>query len=518
MSDLARFTADPAVEDLGPGGFQAAPAWVVVEPVEIGAAGRTMTQAWTKVEGTTRMRLNTSLLHLRPADDPLGRDTEKVASAGDRVTELVVEVSPSGALARSVRIPALVVHHNSSDISVDSLSDLKAANLRLSVAAASGGPFGAPIHTVPALPQRNAIPEQLGGASFHGNVLHLPDVVADSLLITVVDSDDPADFEPLMFSHGDVRVFRAPSPIGLSVVGPDGQEQFALPGSFTDATSADLTAVMKRYLGNLPADAPPSASIRIEVDTVGELSTCWSTTGEVLERPIEERLSVSAEGIPTQVVLPPPVPAVPAIRTITNLTVLHLGMELHPVSDPLPDAGASLTGPVVSDTTVVRALPPDALVGHEIKRIAVLGWPMSDTDLRLEVLGATATVAGLAAPNKRERPAIIWFDINDPPTVDGPVEISLTAPRGSFAWVAGPEPLVRVAVGSPPEGKSVSVGGIQVDLVGEETFLAGVHLAGPPGAPSGGSSPVGWPVETNQFAEVRLSNTNVEYNAVGEVP
>jgi len=154
----------------------------------------------------------------------------------------------------------------------------------------------------------------------------------------------------------------------------------------------------------------------------------------------------------------------------------------------------------VRESPVVRELPPDALAGLRLRRVAVVGLPLTACDLTLRVLDRTATRQALPAATGPARPRAVWFDLGADVPVTGPVRIALTATRGVFGWVARPEPLIRLAVATAPEGTTIRLADLTLPLTGRETTVTGEVHGAPP-----------WRVATDQFCTVTLAETVLEF-------
>lgn len=473
-------------------------------PLDVSPSGHTTTRSWRGVAGATGARLTSSFITVQPDTGGSGRSLGVVASGKERVDEILVDSPVAAAPVRSFRIPHLVRFEGDDEVAISGEEDF-GEELHLVLTPIVDGPMQAPVLAVPPLPGKAALPPQLTGGSLSGSLFTVPDVAGARFRITLVKGDAPDDFEEQVFSHGDVTMYAAPMPVGLHVDGPDGTELFALQGPVSGTTTVDVTAAMRRHLSAAAAGGvggePVTAAITVRSDVVGTAWVRWACDGEVIERSLDRRLTLEISGAPARIALPAPHPGRAATRTVADVTVAHHGMAIHPISDAIPEADAGLGGPVVRDVAVVRALPPGALRGHHLTRVCVIGWPVAETDLTLEVLGTTATVQGLAAPVDRAPPSQVWFDLGAPLLVDGPVELRLTATRGAFGWVAAPEPLVRVAIAARPRGEKVTVGGHTVALTGVETVETGVALSGPHG----------WAVASDQLCTVSISNGVMEF-------
>ncbi|CAN5528536.1 hypothetical protein BH24ACT5_BH24ACT5_21330 [soil metagenome] len=469
-------------------------------PIDITPDGHELVREWRGVAGATGARVESSAISVWPQTTANSRDLGVVAVGKDSTTSIVVESPAPGVLIRSIRISQLERHDGDARHRIRSEADL--AGFRLVLTPVVGGQDQAPIIAVPAIAKRNALPAQLVGGSLSGESLALPDVTGTKFRITLVEGDGPEEFDRQTFSHGDVRMYAAPGPVGLHVDGPDGAELFAMSGPITALTNVDVTAALRRNLdASIDAD-PLRTTLTLRSDIVGSASTSWTTRGGVVERTVDSRLTVEVAGESSRIVLPPPHPGRAPDRTVADVTVIHHGMALHPISDPVPAADAGLGGPTVRDVAVVRDLPPDALRDQYLRKVAVVGWPLTPTDLSLTVLGHTVGVSGLAGPSHRADPSVVWFEFVEPVFVGASVSIAVTATRGAFGWVAHPDPMVRIAVAVTPAGERVTVGGQVIDLTGDETVVNGATLTGTDG----------WDIATDQFCTVSLANAVMEFS------
>ncbi|MET0662487.1 MAG: hypothetical protein ABWZ42_05080 [Ilumatobacteraceae bacterium] len=487
-----------------PVAMQVGHTYLIEPPVDVPPAGHAESTTWRGVAGATGARVSTSTMAVDPQNAGTGRSLGTVASAKTEVNDIVVVSPAPGAPIRGIRIPDLVRHEGEEELPIEGSGDL-GGGLHLVLTPMIGGQVQAPLIAVPALPHQNALPAQLTGGGLSGSLFTLPDVIGTKFRITVVRGDAPEDFVEQPISYGDVTMYAAPMPVGLHVDGPDGAELFAMTGPITSNVVVDLQAAMSRHLDAAVVDGGPDTSVTTAVtirsDVIGSAWVRWITTGGVIERKIDERLTADVTGATTSVALPPPDPGRVPTRTVADVTITHHGMAIHPISDAIPTTDAGLGGPVVRNAAVTRSLPPDALRDQHIRRACVIGWPLVETDLTLQVLGKSAAAAVLVAPTDRQAPSLVWFDFEDPPFVDGPAEFELTATRGAFGWIADPEPLLRVAVAATPSGEHVVVGGHTVGLTGDETVETGVVLSGTDG----------WTVVSDQFCTVSIANAVMEF-------
>ncbi len=464
-------------------------------PVQLGPADHVVPVDWRPVAGATGVRVTEATITVVPVTAGPGRDLGVGAAA--RVEQSAIDVtSPEpGAPTRALVIPDLARHEGDTAVPVTDLDG--SDGHRLVVRPVVGGQAQAPVVAVPALPRAGMRPALLTGGSLSGSRLTLPDLPGGRFEVTLCTGGAPEDFAPVLVSCGDVRVLAAPGPVGLHVLGPDGAEVYALTGPLVGTTTVDVRAALERHLA---AHAEhPTADIVLRVDGQGSAGVALAVTG-VIERRVPGRPRVTLEGEAVDLDVPPPAPGRTPARSLATITVTHAGLALHPLSDAVPTATGALAGPVVRDSAVVRELPPEALAGLALRRVAVVGRALTACDLTLEVLGRTATRQDLPAAAGPARPQVVWFDLGADVTVDRPVRVGLTATRGAFGWVAAPDPLVRLAVATAPAGRTVQVGDVAVALTGPETTVAATLRGAPP-----------WRVATDQFCDVALADTVLEF-------
>jgi hypothetical protein len=105
--------------------------------------------------------------------------------------------------------------------------------------------------------------------------------------------------------------------------------------------------------------------------------------------------------------------------------------------------------------------------------------------------------------------AVVWAVFDPPIEVTGAVAVSVTATEGSFLWVAGPEPLVRIAVLDPdPGGRPILLAG-QPLLTLAEPSLSAMRVSLPL-APFG-SGAAGPSFASALFCSVELTDVELRY-------
>lgn len=465
-------------------------------PTTISPAGHVLPTSWRPVAGATGARVASALLTVEPVTAGSGRDVGVVAPAQDPTTGVTVTPPDARVPTRALTVPAL---RSAPDDAALPLS----ADLHLVVQQA-----GVPVVAVPPLPGDHYLPDQLTGGALSGSLLTLPDLLGP-LTLTVAEGRTLDELTARSFAHGDVRLRVAPMPVGLHVLGPGGDEQLLVPGPLRSTVTHELAPALRRHLSAEVVAPGGTATVTLRADAAGEAHVRLDVRDLVVERVVEGRPTVRCEGVPTSVPRPGVAPGRAPTRTRADVTVTHHGAALHPASDPLPTVDAGVGGVAVRDHPVTRRVAATALAGERVVQVGVVGWPHGETDLALSLRGAgpdetARTVTALPAADGRGAPVVVWFVLARPGDVDGPVDVTLRATRGTFRWFADPAasgPAVRLAVAAPAEGAVVVVGGVRVTLTGPETHVAGAALTGTDG----------WAVATDQLCTVALSGAVMEF-------
>ncbi|WP_456788803.1 hypothetical protein [Cellulomonas sp. P5_C5] len=454
-------------------------------PVAVTPQGIALTTPWRAVAGATGARVGSAVLTVDPVTHGPGRDVGTVAPGADAAQTITVRPPNPAVPTRGLTIPGL--------------QSVLAGNPALRVVVQQGAQ---PVVAVPPLPGNGQLlPAQLTGGSRSGTQLTLPDLLG-TLTVSVALGSTLQDLVKQPFTHQDVRLRVAPMPVGVHVLGPDGDEQLAVPGPVRSPITHDLAPALQRHLAAaVTTAAGGTAPITVRSDVQGDAHVLLQVSGVVIERALDGRLIVECDGAPTSVVRPGPPPGRAPTRTVADVTVTHHGAAIHPASDPVPVSDADLAGVAVRDAPVVRRVAAATLAGERVARVAVIGWPHGETDLALVVAGRSLTRTALPAADGRTPAHVVWFDLGEPVAVDGPLELSLRATRGAFRWHAAPEPSCRIAVATEPAGTHVAVGGTTVTLTGPETHVPAAVLDGVDG----------WVVATDQLCAVALSGAVMEF-------
>jgi hypothetical protein len=493
---------------------------------QVPTGGLDLSLTWRPAVGATEAVVEAAWLDLAPLprDDP-GEGVAASLSPNGNSFDIVLD----GPLrpVRSVRLTGLTAAgsnrslRNAADIGALAADLPGAGAWRLTVAIDAGGGFGLVQFAVPFIGQSNQRPALLAGAHFDGRVLHLPDVPVRGLRVSLMRGDLPEDLvaQPAALASADVRV--APAPLDLAVSDADGPV-WAVPGALADRVRVDLRNSVERGLNRNPAAA--ATGIALKVTTAGRLFAGEIGARGHLLRNYADKVLAAFEGDRQSLPLGPLETRAPD-EVRADVTIVHEGLRLHPLSAAVPAATGGLAGVAVGAQPCVHALPPGALTGETLVRVGVVGFGTNDgggsgdvtaARLGLRLLEAAGPKVGQpiaeahAAADVPPTPggsgaAIVWFVLAKPLAVDRPLAVELTATARRFLWVEqNGVPAVRFAVACAPGGQ-LQVAGMAFAIAGERTDLPGQAL--PAAAFAGG------PVlaETDQFCRLTLSNLRLRY-------
>ncbi len=393
---------------------------------------------------------------------------------------------------------------------INLVADLPGPTWRLCVSVDQGSGFGLVQYAVPFIGQKGQRPALLFGARFDSRVLYLPDVTARGVRISLMRGDLPEDFAEQAASLSSASVRVAPGPVDLEVSDASGP-LWSVPGAFADGARVDLKNAIGRALSENPASA--SASITLKGKTAGRLhASAIGVQGHLL-RTFPAKVQVSFEGAWQPLALGE-LAARPPASVSTDISIVHEGLRLHPLSRAVPQASGGLTGRVVGASPVLHQLPPQALRGEVLLRIGFAGFA-AEGSLSLRLLEGAGEKAGAPIPDgfadadiqatePGGGPRLTWLHLAKPFTVDRRFSLELTA-TSRFLWVEEEgQPIVRFAVAAAPGGQ-IHIAGKPFDITAERTDLTGQTL---PAAPFAGG-PV--QAETDQFCRLTLSNLRLRY-------
>ena len=89
-------------------------------------------------------------------------------------------------------------------------------------------------------------------------------------------------------------------PVGLHVLGPDGDEQLAVPGPLRSTLTHDLAPALQRHLTAAVTSSPGgSAPVTLRSDAAGDARVRLDVSGLVIERSVAGHPNVECDGTPT---------------------------------------------------------------------------------------------------------------------------------------------------------------------------------------------------------------------------
>lgn len=486
----------------------------VLSEQSVGTAGLDLTVSWRPALGATDAVVESAWIDLWPVSgsDP-GQSAPASMSPNGNAFDVVLD-GPARPV-RSVRLNGLkaagIDRELKSEADVTGLAaDLPGPTWRLCVAVDPGSGFGLVQYALPFIGQRGQRPAMLVGARFDGRVLQLPDVPAKKLRVSLMRGELPEDFADQGASLSSAAVRVAPGPVDLEVSDASGP-LWSVPGPFTEGVRIDLKNSVTRAFNEDPAAA--SATVTLKGSAAGRLLSGGVRTSGHLLRKFDDKVQASFEGNSQPLPLGE-LDARAPIAANADVTVVHEGLRLHPISRDLPAASGGLSGRVVDAAPSVWTLAPEALRGEKLVRVGVVGFGQSG-ELGLRVLEAAGETTGqpvdeaFAKAEIGETPGggparVTWLVLAKPLGVDRSIAIELTA-TGRFLWVEEDgQPIVRFAVACETQG-SVTIGGKDFSISGKRTELtdqtlpASVFAIGPVMA------------ATDQFCRLTLSRLRLRY-------
>lgn len=434
--------------------------------------------------------------------------------------QLVVTV-PTGRRIRALTLGWLV----SETVEFRTAQELRAADRRLTVSQRDPrGGWASPIVSMPPVDARGQIPQTLTGGTFDRGVLRLPDLTGP-LKLAIVQGATPDEFGVRPLTAGTVVGWAAPTPVDLTLTGPDDTVLWRFVGPMPDGTrqSIDVSVPVSGAIEALrAAGAPVSGAltltsalpcrVRFRVDPV---------RGDLI-RDVAGTTSITLAGEPMPLPIDPPLPRATPGAVRADVAVTHAGLRLADISDPLPPLTAQ-HGVVVRQQPLLRLLPPLALRGEQVSRIGLVGFcpercallvrlvpaPLAPTSGEADPQTVSSGIGtpGTATVEPSTTVGVIWVDFPEPVRVDRAVAIEVSASRGSLNWVTAPHPLVRLVVVDPdPGGRPIVLGSgtlLSVDQPRLRTVRAAL-----PAARFGGTAPV---LGSALFCTVELTDIELRY-------
>jgi len=384
-----------------------------------------------------------------------------------------------------------------------------------------GQGFDPPRFAVPGLAAGDNVRPILSGASFSNRVLRLDTAVsATSVLVSLVDGDNPLQFTTHATSLSSVDVTTETPANNAKLTGPDGTAVWQTPAfdpAGPDATvdlRAPLAAALNQQLAN---SQPPQAKFTLSADAPAQVYLAVAGPGGALLRSEKGVVSASVEGDPIPLPLSSPLAdEVPASVT-ADVTVKYEGIRiLENASDDLPSASDAISGTIVDAGGALRVLPPQALDQQKPAKVGVYGRAPEDCELSIEfvrVVGADAAET-LAAPavlqlKKSNAVASYWAQVPKGTQISGPAAVRVRANKGRFFWAdhTTGQGVVRIAILDPdPGGRALMLNGshlldISATTVNQKAFTFPVNCFQ-------GSAPV---FTSNLFLVVQCADLALRY-------
>lgn len=498
-------------------GIQAAAVRIPPPLVDVPADGIEFPFDWGPVlPGTDRVELAPVAVDMR-ADRASEFGGYALGELGTQPGNSEVSVTvPGGRRIRALHLTGLT----SDNVEMHSKDQLETAARRLTVSVPdprSG--WAAPTVSVPPVKSRGAIPPTLTGATFANSVLQLPDL-SGPVKIAVVDGDTPDTFNAHAITVKKVLGWAAPTPIDLTLTGPDGATLWNFAGALPDGAeqAPDVTVAVSSAVEGLRAAGKPIAgSLKLTSKFPCKVRFAVSPVQGDLVRALTGTTTIELAGEPISLPLDSPLPPATPSTVVADVKVTYRGMRLADISDPLPPNGAH-RGVVVRADRVLRALPPQALRGERVYRIGLVGYCPQPAALLVRLVPAeatpesAATLAPIGIPGTAQVAAagsagVIWVDLPEPVLVDQPVAIEVSAGSGVLHWVTGSDPLVRIVVQDPdPGSRPIVLGGATLLTVDQPTIAA--SRASLPAAPFGADTPL---LASALFCTVELTDGELRY-------
>ncbi len=448
--------------------------------VDVSGDGYAIRVTWAPVYGATRAEITSAPARIGAAvvEEILG-DLSLSKSGNAYVVTI-----PGGKRIASLTLHGMKDVNGNTITSQGTLPNIPEAH-RLVVRAQTGNQPDAPIHTVPSVPARGAIPASLTGASFSSGVLSLPNVLAPKLRLSLAIKPYPEEFEDQPFTLDRVSGVAAIYPTDLQLVDNAGTVLWAFPGEYPSTNPpfdldlrVNLEPALNAALTAAP-DQPLDVTFRLTGKAPSKAGFSFPKPQGALVRDFPDTpiLSVTLEGDPVALPITDRLADETPSSVSGDLTVTYSGIRiLEELSDTLP-AGV-IGGVVVADQAVARAYPPQALLETALARIGVIGrvpLGVAECELTVQLVqmigdlpGAPYGAPGVLKIVQEHVVRTHWIDV--PAGIDlssGNVGVTLRANSGRFLWASTANvPLVKLAIYDPdPGGRPLTLNGVLVRAV-----------------------------------------------------
>jgi hypothetical protein len=472
------------------------------QPVAVTGNGFAIAVNWNAVPGANDVVIDAATLRIAPfvAYEPLA--DWPVSNAGNNM----VDVELRNALrVHSVTLAGVTVP----------------ADAHLAVAIDAGNGFGPPQYTAPAVEPSGVNPATFTGASFdnHNHILTLPDVAAKSLRISIVGKDFPKDTSPQALTVSTAKGIAATLPRDLSLVDEEGTTVWSFPGEMPPQTAAmtiDLRQPIEKVLKpKVKGGKPVTAAFTLKGSAGTPRVSVETARGAVVRNvPGIIKAELAGEAAPLAIP-PPPLADEDPSRVNASVVVQYHGIRLlEQFTDSVPSQAGAVGGVVVGSEPVLRKLPPAALQGWTVAKIGIIGRAPEDCELVAQLVDISAGGAGNALTQPASATlkasndlAMVWLDVPKHDAVTLPAGISVRTNHGRFLWVAGSDPLLRIAVFDPdPAGRLITIGGSDAVKVDAVKVSKTIGIA----SPSLTSAPP--TLDSLLFASVDVADLALEYD------
>ena len=338
-----------------------------------------------------------------------------------------------------------------------------------------------PLFAIPRVGARNEMPPMLGGASYSNHVVRFPYALTGQIRFALVRNSTPEDFDTVSIEVGAVSARVEHPPVDLQLRLGENQVLWEMPGPMPvsqGTAEVDIRVPVELALG---ADLGPASeenrSLQTELTlTAGPNSSAafsFSQPHGAILRQHSGVTRIKLEGLPAPISFDTAFDSITPDSVVSDLHVRYDGLRLlDGFIDELPAAGTSVSGWVVRSEPRLRELPPQALIGHDVARIGLIGWSAEGCELDVQfrdAAGQPVGDAGLLAVSASSHPELHWVEMPGRPDVEKSVNLFVTARSGQFFWVDREQPAIRIAVRDPnPAIHDLLLNGELLDAVDAE--------------------------------------------------
>ncbi len=455
---------------------------------EVGPPGYEHAIRWNPVPGADRAEVAEASIEIGPVS------TIDHENLGEMLAEFkgghLVVSTASPRFITKLKLDGLQYLDGGDWIDLRSRNDLGYSGPRLVVSIPDGAGGWTPLYAVPEVSARNVLPAMFLGASFSSGVLVMPgDFAVEKMRISLVKEEYPEDFEVLsiqLAGGSGVTGWAARLPRDLTLTDPQENVSWSFPGDMAPRSPrarVDLRAGLEGAMNAaLPAGDPPEAVFSLMSAVPARARAAAGACRGALLRNFPGVLTTKISGLPAamnfdETLSENPLAGERSTPAKGDFVVRYDGLRILPsVSDELPAGDGGVGGSIVTESPVLRALPPAGWGDLPPARVGLIGRASEPCDLSVclkEKRGAEAGASlgppGAATLTESDRIGVVWIDFPEGTSFPtGPTFLSVEATRGTFLWAADPDPLIRLAVRDPdPGGRPLFLDGKELLLVDE---------------------------------------------------